>query len=233
MLPKFVHRMIRILTRDGGAASRFRPATSWPGLPRGTLLVDENDELLAKNTMEFPVPERRRLGRRVYEENRFGPNTYASRSADAVDDTVLSNADRLVVAGKWSTNAEIAAGRIITSQAGCWFWLGTLSSNGYGRVSRKVDGVRLSAVVHQLTWLEANGGPWPTGLIARHACRNRDCCSPEHITPGTPLDNIHDAQFRDGTMDVHISRFPVHLHERLRSGEPVEWEGQIWELDRQ
>ena len=110
--------------------------------------------------------------------------------------------------------------------------MGTLSSNGYGRITRTIDKRRINAPVHCLVWVETNESRWPDGLISRHSCRNRYCCSPYHITPGTPQENTYDAQFRDGTMEVAIDRLPKHLHDRLRKEEAVEWDGQIWERVR-
>ena len=198
-------------------------------LPHEAVAVDEAEEVAIFNPMEIRVPNPRSSGRKVSDEERFGPNVYGSRLGKPANGAALSNADRLLCAGKWSTHREIAVGSIITQEEGCWYWTGSKGSNGYGRISRQVDGARLSSVVHQLTWLEANGGPWPEGMVGRHSCRNRDCCAPDHITPGTYEENVRDAQFQDGTMDVHISRFPEHLRDALRSGEAVEWEGRIWE----
>ena len=142
-----------------------------------------------------------------------------------------TNAEIVLAAGRWSTATEIAKGRISVEDCGCWLWTGTLSSGGYGRVTRTINGRRYSVSVHhQLTWLDANDGVWPPSAIARHLCRNRACCRPDHIVPGTPLENVKDAQFRDGTMDVSIHRLPPDLQQRLIREGSVEWDGQVYDL---
>ena len=141
-----------------------------------------------------------------------------------------TNAEIVLTAGRWSTAAEIAKGRILVDDGDCWLWTGTLSSGGYGRVTRAIDGRKYNAPVHQLTWLDANDGGWPPGAVARHLCRNRACCRPDHIIPGTPLENVQDAQFRDGTMDVAIHRLPPDLQQRLIREGSVEWDGQVYDL---
>ena len=141
-----------------------------------------------------------------------------------------TNAEIVLAAGRWSTAAEIAKGRISVEDGGCWLWTGTLSSGGYGRVTRTINGRRYSVPVHQLTWLDANDGGWPPGAVGRHLCRNRACCRPDHIIPGTPLENVQDAQFRDGTMDVSIHRLPPDLQQSLIREGSVEWDGQVYDL---
>ena len=141
-----------------------------------------------------------------------------------------TNAEIVLAANRWSTASEISKGRISVADGDCWIWTGTLSSGGYGRVTRTIKGRKYNAPVHQLTWLEANNGSWPPGAVARHLCRNRACCRPDHIIPGTPLENVQDAQFRDGTMNVSIHRLPPHLQQRLIRDGSVEWNGQIYDL---
>ena len=143
---------------------------------------------------------------------------------------VATNAEVVSAAGRWSTATEIAKGRISVQGGDCWLWTGTLSSGGYGRVTRTINGRRYSVPVHQLTWLEANDGGWPPGAVARHLCRNRACCRPDHIIPGTPLENVQDAQFRDGTLPVSIHRLPSDLQQRLIREGSVEWDGQVYDL---
>lgn len=155
---------------------------------------------------------------------------WAPHLSQKSDTKVPTNAELIVSAERWNTDNEIAKGRISIEGSGCWLWKGTLNSGGYGRITRTIESRKYNAPVHQLTWLEHNGGVWPPGAIARHLCRNRACCRPDHITPGTPLENVQDAQFRDGTMDVSIHRLPPHLRERLIREGSVEWNGQIYDL---
>ena len=159
----------------------------------------------------------------------YGP-PWGPQLPEESDTQATTNAEILLAADRWSTAAEITKGRISVEDGDCWIWTGTLSSGEYGRVTRTIKGRRYSVPVHQLTWLEANDGVWPHGAVARHLCRNRACCLPDHIIPGTPLENVQDAQFRDGTMDVSIHRLPPDLQQRLIREGSVEWDGQVYDL---
>lgn len=67
---------------------------------------------------------------------------------------------------------------------GCTLWQGSLTHDGYGRISVKgVD--RLAHVVSY----ELRFGPVPAGLVLDHSCRRRSCCNPEHLEPVTILEN--------------------------------------------
>jgi hypothetical protein len=63
---------------------------------------------------------------------------------------------------------------------GCWWWLGELNRNGYGRVWHNGK----KRMVHKVTW-ESVHGPVPEGLVLDHKCRNRRCCNPRHLEPVT------------------------------------------------
>ncbi len=160
----------------------------------------------------------------------YGP-PWAPLVPEESETQVATNAEIVLAADRWSTAAEIAKGRISAEEGGCWTWTSTLSSGGYGRVTRTIKGRKYNVPVHQLTWLEANDGVWPLGAVARHVCRNRACCRPDHIIPGTPLENVQDAQFRDGTMPVSIHRLPPDLQQRLIRDGSVEWDGKVYDLE--
>ena len=167
--------------------------------------------------------------RLICRDSVYGPEWVAPSAGDSGPASAI-NSEAILAAGKWSTSSEFQKGHIVPADGDCWIWKGALSSGGYGRITRTINGKRYNAPVHQLTWLEANGGIWPHGAVARHVCRNRACCQPEHILPGSPLENTQDAQFRDGTMLVSIHRLPAELQEQVRRDGFVEWDGQIYDL---
>lgn len=76
------------------------------------------------------------------------------------------------------TNIEIA-------DSGCWLWIGTLASHGYGRLY--VEGKDTYA--HR-TMYEVFVEPIGQGLTIDHLCRVRRCVNPDHLEPVTVGVNV-------------------------------------------
>lgn len=65
--------------------------------------------------------------------------------------------------------------------SGCWFWMGLIGKDGYGRINgRRAHTV--SYVIHR--------GPIPIGLEPDHLCRARSCVNPWHLEPVTHRENV-------------------------------------------
>lgn len=73
---------------------------------------------------------------------------------------------------------------------GCWRWLGSRHT-GYGKL--KVRGRRYFA--HRLSY-ELHYGAIPDGMLIRHTCDNPICVNPDHLVPGSNLDNARDKRDR-------------------------------------
>ena len=73
----------------------------------------------------------------------------------------------------------------IVTESGCWVWMASLNTDGYGQMS--VDGKMRKA--HTVAY-ELFVGPIPAGLELDHACRVRCCCNPYHVEPVTHAENM-------------------------------------------
>lgn len=70
----------------------------------------------------------------------------------------------------------------------CVLWHGSLDTDGYGQLRNRGAMTKAHKVAQ----------PCPPGKVVRHSCRNRSCYNPNHLTTGTPQDNVDD-RTRDGT----------------------------------
>lgn len=73
----------------------------------------------------------------------------------------------------------------------CWPWSGAKDSNG--RAQFRVDPKGIPTTAARVAWSIANGVPFPDGFDACHTCDNPECVNPNHIWPGTRLENMQDA----------------------------------------
>lgn len=77
---------------------------------------------------------------------------------------------------------------------GCWEWQGGMvkkteyGGRGYGAFAPKTGEI---TPAHRYAY-ELLIGPIPDGLLACHKCDNPRCVRPDHIFPGTDLDNMRD-----------------------------------------
>lgn len=82
------------------------------------------------------------------------------------------------------------------AENGCWLWVGSIGTGGYGLMSRESKTVR----AHRVSY-EAYKGAIPETLVVRHTCDTPNCINPDHLLLGTQRDNALDREAR-GRRDV-------------------------------
>ena len=73
----------------------------------------------------------------------------------------------------------------------CDEWEGYKSTGKYGGYGMLYLGSRMY-MAHRLIW-EQEHGAIPPGLVVMHSCDNPPCINIEHLSIGTPGDNVRDA----------------------------------------
>lgn len=76
--------------------------------------------------------------------------------------------------------------RVTQSTNGCWIWIGTRSTKGYGQFSPTA----IKRVAAHRWAYELLIGAIPDGLTLDHLCRNRECVNPTHLEPVTNRENL-------------------------------------------
>lgn len=94
---------------------------------------------------------------------------------------------------------------VVRPKTRCWIWTGARRERPAGSPS-PTYGVAVinqrKVSVHRLSY-EQHVGPIPTGMVVRHTCDHGLCVNPDHLRPGTQLDNVKDCIDR-GRRASHI-----------------------------
>ena len=105
---------------------------------------------------------------------------------------------------------------------GCWRWLGSITTVGYGHFS--IGGVYYQA--HRLLYILTFEKDVPDGLFLDHLCRHRWCVNPGHLEPVTHQQNI-----RRG-IGTHLTpETVVAIHEARHSGLSQRALGDLFGVD--
>lgn len=80
--------------------------------------------------------------------------------------------------------------RFVVKREVCWEWTGNRQTNGYGAFGISYG---VSQPAHRFSY-ELHKGKIPPGMFILHACDNRLCVNPDHLSVGTALDNALDRE---------------------------------------
>lgn len=77
---------------------------------------------------------------------------------------------------------------------GCWHWEGSKNGDGYGhfRMGGRIEKAHRASYIFYV-------GEIPRTLMIRHKCNNRFCVNPDHLIPGTDLQNMEDREASGNT----------------------------------
>jgi hypothetical protein len=87
----------------------------------------------------------------------------------------------------------------VSDPDGCWPWIGSRFSSGYGSLFSHIDprtGNNRLVYAHRVSWELANGRKIPDGMSVLHSCDNPPCVRPDHLRVGTKADNAADREAR-------------------------------------
>lgn len=114
---------------------------------------------------------------------------------------MASNIKKYEMLADETTLAKLYADVNVLDTDGCWNWTHSKVKDGYGYLTKFVDGKRYTIFAHRLSWVSQNG-EIPDGMVVDHtchtadldnckgACQHRSCINPAHLRITTIAENL-------------------------------------------
>lgn len=114
---------------------------------------------------------------------------------------MASNIKKYEMLADETTVAKLYADVNVLVADGCWNWTHSKVKDGYGYLTKFVDGKRYTIFAHRLSWVSQNG-EIPDGMVVDHtchtadidnckgACQHRSCINPAHLRITTIAENL-------------------------------------------
>lgn len=97
----------------------------------------------------------------------------------------------------------------VEPNTGCWLWLGSVRTDGYGTVYVRRNGRPVNYAAHRASYTLWRG-PIPDGLFVCHKCDTKLCVNPDHFFLGTAADNAADMVAKGRARSRFAGNHPTH-----------------------
>lgn len=87
----------------------------------------------------------------------------------------------------------------VKSNGDCWLWTGEVNNHGYGVYKIYEENSREKMLAHRFSALLAGMPVRSPADVVMHKCDTPRCVRPEHLSVGTQVDNMRDAQNKGRT----------------------------------
>jgi hypothetical protein len=182
--------------------------TIWQKVPESKNALELK---MAKGSELQKVPEFKKCFEPKNEEHKMNPYAAngvaeSNRRRKGERRGIVRNVTVSLSEGKSAFFRFLSDNSTIDCKTGCWIWSHGKNAAGYAIISdpRKAPNRKSQprAIVSRMVCQIANPD-MPERYLARHRCDNPSCVNPDHLEPGTYLDNSNDKISRGRAAPVH------------------------------